>query len=48
MIVRNQVEGADDLSNVHAIQDKYSLTPISTYAKKYVAPVRRLALVVRF
>ena len=38
LIVRTQVEGFDDLDNVHAIQDKYSLTPISMYGKNYVAP----------
>ena len=38
LMVRTQVEGFDDLDNVHAIQDKYSLTPISMYGKNYVAP----------
>jgi len=38
LIVRTQVEGFDDLDNVHAIQDKYSLTPINMYGKNYVAP----------
>jgi len=38
LIIRTQVEGLDDLDNVHAIQDQYSLTPISMYGKNYVAP----------
>ncbi len=38
LIIRTQVEGFDDLDNVHAIQDQYSLTPISMYGKNYVEP----------
>ena len=38
LIIRTQVEGFNDLDNVHAIQDQYSLTPISMYGKNYVAP----------
>ncbi len=38
LIIRTQVEGFDDLDNVHAIQDQYSLTPISMYGKNYAAP----------
>jgi hypothetical protein len=38
MIVRTQIEGANDLDNVHAIQDKYSLTPLSMFGKPYTAP----------
>jgi hypothetical protein len=30
LIIRTQVEGFDDLDNVRAIQDKYSLTPLSS------------------
>jgi hypothetical protein len=38
LMIRTQVEGFDDLDNVHAIQDKYSLTPISMHGKNYMAP----------
>jgi hypothetical protein len=38
MIVRTQVERSDDLPHVHAIQDKYSLTPLSMFGKNYTAP----------
>src|SRR5271170_1269490 len=38
MIVRTQVEAADDLSTVHAIQDQYSLTPLNMFGKNYTAP----------
>jgi hypothetical protein len=38
MIVRTQVEGLDDFDNVHAIQNLYSLTPVSMFGKNYVAP----------
>jgi hypothetical protein len=38
MIVRTQIEGANDLDNVHAIQDTYKLTPLSMFGKNYVAP----------
>jgi DNA sulfur modification protein DndE len=38
MIVRTQVEGLDDFDNVHAIQDQYSLTPLSMFGKNYTAP----------
>jgi hypothetical protein len=38
LMVRTQVEGFNDLANVHAIQDEYSLTPLSKYGKSYAAP----------
>jgi hypothetical protein len=38
MIVRTQVEGVDDFDSVHAIQDLYTLTPVSMFGKNYVAP----------
>jgi hypothetical protein len=38
LIVRTQVEGLHDLDNVHAVQDLYTLTPLSRYGKDYVAP----------
>ena len=38
LLVRTQVDGFHDLDNVHAIQDLYTLTPLSMYGKDYVAP----------
>jgi hypothetical protein len=38
LIVRTQVEGLHDLPNVHAVQDKYGLMPVSGYGKKYLQP----------
>jgi hypothetical protein len=38
LIVRTQVEGFDDLANVHAVQDQYGLVPLSMFGKPYVAP----------
>jgi hypothetical protein len=38
LIVRTQVEGEDDLPNVHAVQDQYGLRPLSMWGKDYVAP----------
>jgi hypothetical protein len=38
MIVRTQVEGLDDFDNVHAMQDQYSLTPLSMFGKSYTPP----------
>jgi hypothetical protein len=38
LIVRTQVEGFNDLTNVHAIQDQYGLKPLSVFGKSYTAP----------
>jgi hypothetical protein len=38
MIVRTQVEGVNDLPNVHAVQDQYGMRPLSMFGKDYTAP----------
>jgi hypothetical protein len=38
LALRTQVESANDLDNVHAIQDLYSSIPLSLYGKHYEAP----------
>jgi hypothetical protein len=38
LALRTQVESANDLDNVHAIQDLYTATPLSMYGKHYEAP----------
>jgi hypothetical protein len=38
LIVRTQVEGLEDLDNVHTVQDAYDLRPLSMYGKDYIAP----------
>jgi hypothetical protein len=38
LALRTQVESANDLDNVHAIQDLYTATPLSMYGKQYEAP----------
>src|SRR5271169_5418560 len=38
LIVRTQVEGFDDLGQVHAIQDQYGLRPLSMFGKSYTQP----------
>lgn len=39
LIVRTQVEGLNDLPNVHAVQDQYDLRPLSAYGKNFTQPV---------
>jgi hypothetical protein len=39
LIVRTQVEAANDLNNVHAIQDQYDLRPLSAYGKPFTQPL---------
>jgi len=39
LIVRTQVEGLDDLDNVHAVQDQYDLRPLSAYSKNFTQPL---------
>jgi hypothetical protein len=38
LIVRTQVEGLNDLDNVHAVQDQYDLRPLSAYGKPFTQP----------
>jgi len=38
LIVRTQVEGFNDLNNVHAVQDQYDLRPLSAYGKPFTQP----------
>jgi hypothetical protein len=38
LIVRTQVEGLNDLNNVHAVQDQYDLRPLSAYGKPFTQP----------
>jgi hypothetical protein len=38
LALRTQVESTNDLDNVHAIQDSYTVTPLSMYGKHYEAP----------
>jgi hypothetical protein len=39
LIVRTQVEGLDDLPNVHAVQDQYDLRPLSAFGKPFTQPL---------
>jgi hypothetical protein len=39
LIVRTQVEGSDDLPNVHAVQDQYDLRPLSAFGKPFSQPM---------
>src|SRR5580658_4644065 len=39
LIVRTQVEGLNDLPNVHAVQDQYDLRPLSAYGRKFTQPL---------
>jgi hypothetical protein len=38
LALRTQVESANDLDNVHAIQDSYTSTPLSMFGKHYEPP----------
>jgi hypothetical protein len=38
LIVRTQVEGLNDLPNVHAVQDQYDLRPLSAFGKPFTQP----------
>jgi hypothetical protein len=39
LIVRTQVEGLNDLPNVHAVQDQYDLRPLSAFGKPFTQPL---------
>jgi hypothetical protein len=39
LIVRTQVEGIDDLDNVHAVQDQYDVRPLSAFGKNFTQPL---------
>jgi hypothetical protein len=39
LIVRTQVEGVNDLDNVHVVQDQYDLRPLSAYGKNFTQPL---------
>lgn len=38
LIVRTQVEGLNDLNNVHVVQDQYDLRPLSAFGKPFTQP----------
>jgi hypothetical protein len=38
LIVRTQVEGLNDLPNVHGVQDQYDLRPLSAFGKSFTQP----------